>query len=466
MCGCVSGRACRWPWFFFGRPGLPRVSPEAAAWEGLSPAPGRACSHCGCRASEIAAKGALASGFCGFCCCVCATEMPRLRSGKVVRANEVKLVDPEVTSPGSSGAGCEPGENLAVKRSPRLAPKRKPEQPFPSFPQPARLSGASFKRFSPPVPEQKEQGENNQKFPGKKTKGIQHRKSPRRSKGFSSPVSDTAECEDWQAAATAAAMCLEETVRRGTGQSQQPFFSGTTLQSKFSAGIERNEHCSEDLNLSGFQEGSRSSGKESKYSCMEIKLQVPSLKGEIESTERQRISCFPEPEGLQPKKVTWSTGMKCTDSGMTQNLQIPHLRKNLGAQEVMPEPKPEEEVDIPENLIGCPLVGSRTLGTQEKEKRCLGRKRRRSVVKPKVRGPRERGNSALLEQHTQFPESRKAALSMRNRNALLSQRLQGPSGQEQPTTRRNTQKRCMKEEQQSSSRQKGPDSPGESGKHW
>uniref|UniRef100_A0A8U7M318 Protein TOPAZ1 n=1 Tax=Corvus moneduloides TaxID=1196302 RepID=A0A8U7M318_CORMO len=387
--------------------------------------------------------------------------MARLRSGKVVRASEVKPVDPEVTSPGSSGAGCEAGEKLVVRRSPRLAPKRKPEQPFPSFPQPARLSGASFKRFAPPVPEQKEQGENNRKFPGKKTKGIQHRKSPRRSKGVASPVSDTAECDDWQAAATAAAMCWEETVRRGTGQSQQLFFSGTTLENKFSAGIERNESFSEDLNLSDFQEGSRSSGKEGKYSCMEIKLQVPSLKGEIESTERHRISCFPEPEDLQPRKVTWSTGMKCTDSGMTQDMQIPDLKKNLGAQEIMPEPKPEEEVDIPENLMGCPLVRSRTLGIHEKEKRCLGRKRRRSVVKPKVHGPRERGSSALLEQHTLFPESRKRALSMRNRNALLSQWLQGPSGQEQPTTRRKTQKHCMKEEQQSSSHQKGPDSPGE-----
>ncbi|KAM4792923.1 protein TOPAZ1 [Cyanocitta cristata] len=388
--------------------------------------------------------------------------MARLRSGKVVRASEVKPLDPEVTSPGSSGAGCEAGEKLVVRRSPRLAPKRKPEQPFPSVPQPARLSGASFKRFAPPVPEQKEQGENNQKFPGKKTKGIQHRKSPRRSKGVASPVSDTAECEDWQAAATAAAMCWEETVRRGTGQSQQLFFSGATLQNTFSAGLERNERCTEDLNLSDFQEDSRSSGKEGKYSCMEMKLQVPSLKGEIESTERHGISCFPEPEDLQPKKVTWSTGMKCTDSGMTQDMQILDLKKNLGAQEIMPEPKPEEEVDKPENLIGCPLVGSRTLGIQEKEKRCLGRKRRRSVVKPKVHGPRERGSSALLEQHTLFPESRKRALSMRNRNALLSQRLQAPSGQEQPTTRRKTQKCCMKEEQQSSSHQKGPDSPGES----
>ncbi|XP_063264588.1 protein TOPAZ1 [Prinia subflava] len=384
--------------------------------------------------------------------------MPQLRSGKVVRASEVMQVDPEVSSPGSSGAGYEPGENVVVKRSPRLTPKRKLEQPLPSFPQPARLSGASLKCFALPVPVQKEEGENRQKFPGKKNKGIQHRKSPMRSKDVVSPVSDAGECEDWQAAATAAAVCWEKTLR-GTGQSQQLFFSGTTLQNKFSAGIGRNEHCSEDLNFSGFHKGSRSLGKEGKHSCMEIKLQVPSLKDEIKSTERHGISCFPEPEGLQPEKVTWSTEVKCTDSIMMQNMQIPDVRKNLGAQEAMPEPKPQEEADIPEKLNGCPLIGSRTLGTQERERRCFGRKGRGSVVKPKAYGPRERGSCVLLEQHTQCPESRKGALSMRNRNALLSQQLQDLSGQEQPTTRRKTQKRCMKEEQQ---RLSPLDSPGES----
>ncbi|XP_037984641.1 protein TOPAZ1 [Motacilla alba alba] len=386
--------------------------------------------------------------------------MPQLRSGKVVRAGEVKPVDPEV-SPGSPRAGCEPEGKLVAKRSRRLAPKRKLEQPLPSFPQPARLSCTSFKCFTLPVPMQKEQGENRQKFPGKKTKGIQHRKSPRRSKGVASLISDAAECEDRQAAATAAGMCWEETLR-GTGQSQQLFFSGAPLQKKFSAGIERNEHYSEDLNYSGFCKGSGNSGTEGKHSCMEIKLQVPNLKREIESTERHGISCFPEPEVLQPQKVTWSTQVKCTDSTMTQNMQIPDFRKTLGTQEVVPEPKPQEKVDILERLNRCPLVGSRTLVTQEKEGRCLGKKGRRSVGKSKVHGPRQRGSSALLKQHTQCPESRKGALSMRNRNALLSQQLQDLSGQKQPITRRKTQKRCMKEEQQSSSPQKRPESPGES----
>ncbi|XP_071285541.1 protein TOPAZ1 [Agelaius tricolor] len=390
--------------------------------------------------------------------------MPQLRSGKVVRPGEVKLVDPEVSSPGSPQAGCEPEGKLVVKRSRRLAPKRKPEQPLPSFPQPATLSCTSFKCFALPVAMQKDQGENRLKLPGRKTNGIQHRKSPRRSKGVASLISDTAECKDWQAAATAAAMCWEET-QRGTGQSQQLFFSGTALQKKFSAGIERNEHCSEDLNFSRFHKGSGSSGTEGKHSCMEVKLQVPNLKREIKSTERHGISCFPEPEVLQPKKVMWSTEMQCTDSTMMQNMQIPDFRKNLGAQEVVPQPKPQEEVDILEKLNGCPLVGSRTLGSQEKEGRCLGKKGRRSVRKPKVHGPKERGSSALLKQHTQCPESRKGALSMRNRNALLSQQLQDLSGQEQPTTRRKTPKHCMKEEQQSSSTQKRPDSPGESEEH-
>ncbi|XP_062352583.1 protein TOPAZ1 [Cinclus cinclus] len=387
--------------------------------------------------------------------------MPQLRSGKLVRASKVKLVDLEVSSPSSSGTECEPGEKLLVKRTPHLVTKRKPGQPLSSFPQSARLSGASLKCFAPPVPVQKEQGENSQKFPGKRSKGIQHRKSPSRSKGVASAVSYTAECEDWQAAATATAVCWDETVRR-TGQNQQLFFSGTTLQNKVTAGIERYERCSEDLNFSGFHKGSRSSGREGKHSCMEIKLEVPSLKGEIESTERHRLSCFPEPGGLQPKKVVWSTEVKCTDSIMTQNMQIPDFGRNLGTQEAVPEPKPQQEVDTSERLNGCELVGSRILGTQKKERRCLSKKGRRSVVKPKVHGPKERGGSALLEQHTQCPEPRKGPLSMRYRNALLSEQLQDLGEQEQPTTRRKTRKRCMKEEQQSSSPQKGPDSPGES----
>lgn len=409
-------------------------------------------------------KGALVSGVCGFCCCLCAAEMPQLRSGRVLRASEVKPVDPEVSSPGSSRAGCEPEGKLVGEQSRHRAPKRKPEQPLPSFAQPARVSQASSKCFTLPVPIQKEQGDKRQKFPGKKNKGIQHSQSSRRSKAVPSLVSETAECEDWQAAATAAPMCWEETLR-GTGQSQQLFFSGAPLQKKFSAEIERNEHCSEDLNCSGFHKGTGSSETEGKHSCIKIKLKVPSLKREIESTERHGISCFPEPEVLQPKKVTWSNEMQCTDCTMTQNMQIPDFRKNLGAQEAVPEPKPQEQADTLEKLNACLLIGSRTLGTQEEEKKCLGKKDRRSVGKPKVHGPMERGSSALLKQHTQCPESRKGALSMRNRNALLSQQLQDLSGQKKPTTRRKTQKRCMKE-QQSSSPQKRPDSPGESGKHW
>ncbi|RLW11695.1 hypothetical protein DV515_00001690 [Chloebia gouldiae] len=381
--------------------------------------------------------------------------MPQLRSGKVVRASEVKLVDPEVSSPGSSRAGCEPEGKLVVEQSRHPAPKRKSEQPLPSFAQPARVSHASSKCFALPVPIQKEQGENRQKFPGKKTKGIQHRKSPRRSKAVASLVSETTQCEDGQAAGTAAPMCLEETLR-GTDQSQQLFFSGAPLQKKLSAEIERNEQCSEDLNFSGFHKGTGNSGTEGKYSCIKIKIKVPSLKREIESTERHGISCFPEPEVLQRRMVTWSNEVQCTDCTMTQNMQIPDFSKNLGAQEAVPEPKPQEEVDILEKLNACPLVGSRTLGTQEEGRKCLGKKDRRSVGKPKVHDPMERGSSALLKQHTQCPESRKGALSMKNRNALLPQQLQDLSGQEKPATRRKTRNHCMKEEQQSSSPQKRP----------
>nr|XP_030120882.3 protein TOPAZ1 isoform X2 [Taeniopygia guttata] len=382
--------------------------------------------------------------------------MPQLRSGRVVRGSEVKPFDPEVSSPGFSRAGCELEGKLVGEQSRHRAPKRKPEQPLPSFAQSARVSQAFF---ALPVPIQKEQGDKRQKFPGKKTKGIQHRKFPRRSKAVPSLVSETAECEDWQAAATAAPVCWEETLR-GTGQSQQLFFSGAPLQKKFSAEIERNEHCSEDLNFSGFHKGTGSSETEGKHSCIKIKLKVPSLKREIESTERHGISCFPEPEVLQPKKITWSNEMQCTDCTMTQNMQIPDFRKNLSAQEAVPEPKPQEEADTLEKLNAYPLVGSRTLGTQEEENKCLGKKDRRSVGKPKVHDPMQ--SSALLKQHTQCPESRKGALNMRNRNALLPQQLQDLSGQKKTTTRRKTRKRCMKEEQQSSSPQKRPDSPGES----
>ncbi|XP_074999451.1 protein TOPAZ1 [Calonectris borealis] len=396
-----------------------------------------------------------------------APVMPQLRSGKVVTASEVKPADRMVTSPSSLGVGVghEPGKKLVVKQSPHLSPKRKPEQPLSSCLQPAVLSSVSSEQFAPLVPMQKEQGESSQRLPGKKTKGIQCRRAARSNKGVALPISDTDVCEDWQAATTAAAMCWEETVRRGTEQGQQLFFSGTTLQNKFSAGIERKEHSSERLNLSGFQEGSGSSEKKGKYSFMEIKLQIPSSEEEIESTERHGISCLPEPEVLQPRKGTCSTAMKSTDSITVLKMQIPDLKKNLGTQESLSEPKPQEEVDTPEKLHGCSLIGSRKPGTQ-KGKRCLSKKGGTSLIKPNLQGPRERGRSALLDLHTQCQESKKGAVSLRkrDRNTLVSQQLQSLSGQEELTTRGKMRKRCMKEEQQSSNPQKGADSLGESAK--
>ncbi|XP_059675029.1 protein TOPAZ1 [Gavia stellata] len=393
--------------------------------------------------------------------------MPQLRSGKVVTVREVKLADRMVTRPSSLGAGVgrEPGK-VVVRQSPHLAPKRKPEQPLSSCLQPAMLSSISCEQFAPLAPMQKEQGKSSQRLRGKKTKGIQCRRAARSKKGVGLPISDTAVCEDWQAATMAAATCWEETVRRGTGQGQQLFFSGHTLQKKFSAGIERREHSSERLNLSGFQESSGSSGKKDKYSYMEIKLQIPSSEEEIESTERHGISCVPEPEVLQPRKGTCSTEMKSTDSIMILKMQIPDLKNNLGTRESLSEPKPREEVDMPEKLDGCSLIGSRKPGTQEKGKRCLSKKGGSSLMQLKLQGPRERGRSALLGLHTQCPESKKGAVSLRKRgrNALVSQRLQALSSQEQPTTRGKVHKCCMKDEQQSSNPQKGADNLEESAK--
>ncbi|KAM6103843.1 LOW QUALITY PROTEIN: protein TOPAZ1 [Theristicus caerulescens] len=394
--------------------------------------------------------------------------MPQLRSGKVVTASEVKLADRMVASPGflGLGVGREPGKKSVVKQSPQLAPKRKPEQPLSSCLQPAMLSSVACERFAPLVPMQKEQGESSQRLPGKKTKGIQCRRAARSNKGVALPISDTAVCGDWQAATTAAAPCGEETGRRGTGQGQQLFFSGTTLQNKLLAGIERKEHSSEGLKLSGFQESSGSSGKKGKYNFMEIKLQIPSSEEETESTERHGISCLPEPEMLQPRKGTCSTAMKSTDSITILKRQIPDLKKNLGSQDSLSEPKPQEEVDTPRKLDGCSLIGSRKPGTQEKGKRWLNKKGGTSLMKPKLQGPREMGRSALLELSTQYLDSKKGAVSLRkrDRNALVSQQLQGLHSQEQPTTRGKMHKHCMKEEQQSSKPQEGADSLGESAK--
>ncbi|PKU37333.1 testis- and ovary-specific paz domain-containing protein 1 [Limosa lapponica baueri] len=281
-----------------------------------------------------------------------------------------------VTSPGPLGVGVghEPGKKFVVNQSLHLAPERKPDQPLSSCLQPPKLSSISRGQFAPLVPMQKEQGESGQKLPGEKIKGIQCKRSARSKECVAVPVSGTAVCEDWQAATMAEVTLWEETVRRGTGQSQQLFCSETTLQNKLLSGIERKEHTSEGLKISGFQESSGSSGKKGKYSFMEIKSQIPSSEEEIESTERHDISCLPEPEVLQPRKGTCSTEMKSTDSIMILKMQIPDAKMNLGTQELLSDPKPQEEVDMPEKLDGCFLIGSKKQGTQEKGNRCLSKK--------------------------------------------------------------------------------------------
>ncbi|XP_009069772.1 PREDICTED: testis- and ovary-specific PAZ domain-containing protein 1, partial [Acanthisitta chloris] len=228
-------------------------------------------------------------------------------------------------------------------------------------------------------------------------------------------------------------------------------------------GIKRKELGSEDPNLSGSQEGLGSSDKEGH---VEIKLQIPSSEEEVESAARHGVPCSPELEVLQPGKVTCNIEMEYTASVMIENTQIPDPEKNLGTQESMSKPKPQEEVDTPEKLDGCPLGGSRKLGTQEEEKRCLSKKGRTALKKPKLCSPGKRGSSALPEVHTQCPESSKGDVSTRkrNKNAVVSQQLQGLSGQEQPATRRKTRRCCMKEEQQSSSPWKGADSLEKSAK--
>ncbi|XP_074754206.1 protein TOPAZ1 [Athene noctua] len=393
--------------------------------------------------------------------------MPQLRSGKVERG--VKPPDRMVTRPSCRGVGVgrEPGKKLAVEQNPHLAPKRRPEPPSSACLQPAMHSSVSSEQFASLVPMQKKQGESSQRLPGKKSKGKQRRRAARSNKGVALQISDTAVGEDWQAGTVATAACWEETVRRGTGQGQQLFFSGATLQNKFSTGIERKEHSSEGLTLSGFPESSGSSGRKGIYSFMEIKLQIPSSEEEIESGERHGISYLQKPEVLQAREGTCSTEMKNTDSIMILQMQVPDLKKSLGTQESLSEPELQEEVDMPEELDGCSFIGSGKLGTQEKGKRCLSKKDGTSLMQPELQGAREGHRSDLLEVNTQRPESKKGAVNRRkrDRNALVSQCLKGLSGQERSTTRGNTNKRCAEEEQQSSNPQKAADSLGESSKY-
>ncbi|XP_054017246.1 protein TOPAZ1 [Dryobates pubescens] len=347
--------------------------------------------------------------------------MPQLRSGKVVTGSKVKSSAWMVTTPGSLTAGVEHDlvKNHVVKKSPHLAPKRKSEQPFSSCLQPAILSSISCEQCASLAPMQKEQGDSSQGPADEKTQGNQCERTARSDEGVALPISHAALCKDWQTVTMAAAASWEEHLTRGTGQGEQLFFLVPTLQSKFSAEIEREEHTSEGLNLSSFQDSSGSSGN------TEIKLQMSSSEEELESTESHGIACLPKPEVLQPRRDTFTTAMKSTDSIL-----------NLGTQESLSEPKHLQLVDVPEKLDRCSLIELRKPGTQKKRKRCLFKKGKASLMKLKLQGPRDRGKSALL---------------------------QGLSGQEQ-TTRGKMHKHCMKEEQQSSNPQKSSDSLGESAK--
>lgn len=114
--------------------------------------------------------------------------------------------------------------------------------------------------------------------------------------------------------------------------------------------------------------------------------------------------------------------MKSTRLIMILKMQIPDLKK---AQESLSQPTPQEEVVRPKKSDGCSLIGSRKSGTQEKGKRCLSKKGRAPLMKPKLQGPREKGRCALLELHTQHPESKKAVSLGKDGKALVSQWLQG-----------------------------------------
>ncbi|KAK2515938.1 Topaz1 [Columba guinea] len=183
---------------------------------------------------------------------------------------------------------------------------------------------------------------------------------------------------------------------------------------------------------------------------------------------KQRPPLAPKRKPGQPLPCCIQPAMPSSDSCEQFVPPVPmqkeqDLEKNLGTQESLCEPKPQEEVDMPERLDGYTLIEARKPGTQEKRKRCLNKKGRTSL-KPKLQGPREGVISALAELHIPYQESKKGALRKKDRNMLVSEQLQGVSGQALPTSRRNMHKCCTQEEQQSSDPQKGADGLGESAK--
>lgn len=376
--------------------------------------------------------------------------MPQLRSGKVVGAETLlALWGVEVE--------CELGKQVVVELSPQLVPEREPEQPSPSYSQPAALSGGSSEQLTFLLSVQKEQAKSRQRPGGKKNKGVQRRMSSERKNGSALQVSDSSVCEGGQTAAIVAGVCLEKTVGKETGQGQQSFCLGTDLQKKLSG----ENGSPETPNLSGFQENTRCSGKKRKHSYMELKLQIPALEEDLERTERHSVvSCLSEPEVLQPRMGTCSTEMKGTASLMILNLQIPGL-KSLGTEEsFLSEPKPQEVMDNPEIIDGCSL--ERLKKPKKGGKRYLTKKGRQSLVKSELQGERR---SALLELYTQCVESKENAAVLTEEDSLPLLCVQGLSGQEQSTTEGEQHKCCIVEHQLSSDLQKGADGVQESGKH-
>eukprot|EP00075_Anas_platyrhynchos_P007472 XP_021126947.2 protein TOPAZ1 [Anas platyrhynchos] len=375
--------------------------------------------------------------------------MLQLRSGKVVAGGEAAERVAARLSAVGAGVGGEPREVLVGKKSSRLALKRGAEQSLPSSARPAVLAGVCPERRALLLPMQKEQVES-QRLPGKKKQGIQCRVALPSEKGVTMQVPHTAVCEN-----RVAGTCWEKTGSRRMGQGQQPFLSQITLQKKVSA----ETGSPEGLNLSGFPEGLRSPGKKCKRSYMELKLQIPTSEEELDSTE-SIIPCLPEAEVLQPRNRACSTGIKGIGSLMILKLQIPDLKKSLGKEESsLSEPQPWEVVDNTGKMNLCSLKGSEK--TKEQGNKCLRKKSSTSLVKSKLQEPRKRGGSALVELHTKCLESKKRALSPKNRDLL---HVQGVSGQEQPTARGKLRKHCVIEQQQSSDPQKGADSLRKSAK--
>ncbi|XP_062424457.1 protein TOPAZ1 [Rhea pennata] len=451
--------------------------------------------------------------------------MPQLRSGKAVAATEARLAERPCgggspRSPGCGGAG-EPRAEPGVKRSPRLAPKRRAERPLAPCSLPAWLPGVSPE---PLAPVQEEQGESSRRLPGKRSKGRRGGMAAGSPQDAARRASGAARPRAGRAARRPVGACWGKAVSSGIGEGQQPLFTETSLQKKLSTGFGREEHSPQGPNPLGFQESSGSSEIKDECPFLELKLQISSSDEECESTGRQSICCSPEPEALQPAKGTCHIEREGHCSSMIPNLQIPELEESLltrsegstsvhvgrmenkewhcciqprvlvleessesspnegrsrsleteaqgkvkktdkGERSSLSKVKRQEKVEAPGRRDGCPLTGSKELGTAEKKKRCLSKNGRASSVRPKLQSPRKT-SSSLVEPHAPHPASKKGTviLSKRNGHSLAVPQLQSLSSQE-PRNQGKRQKQAMIEQQQSSDPQEGAGSVGERAK--